>query len=50
MDEVYISLVPVLHGKGIPYFADLTGVPHRFDDPIVIQGKGATHLRYRVRR
>ncbi|MFI8068846.1 dihydrofolate reductase family protein [Streptomyces sp. NPDC086033] len=50
VDEVYISLVPVLLGKGIPYFADLTGAPHRFDDPIVIQGKGATHLRYRVRR
>ncbi|CAM5641098.1 putative protein OS=Streptomyces griseorubiginosus OX=67304 GN=DWG14_08268 PE=4 SV=1 [Streptomyces griseorubiginosus] len=50
MDEVCISLVPVLLGNGIPYFADLTDAPHRFDDPTVIQGKGATHLWYRVRR
>jgi dihydrofolate reductase len=50
VDEVYISLVPVLLGRGIPYFAHLTGAPHHFDDPAVIQGKGATHLRYRVRR
>ncbi|MER6242049.1 dihydrofolate reductase family protein [Streptomyces griseorubiginosus] len=50
VDEVCISLVPVLLGNGIPYFADLTDAPHRFDDPAVIQGKGATHLWYRVRR
>ena len=50
VDEVCISLVPVLLGNGIPYFADLTDAPHRFDDPTVIQGKGATHLWYRVRR
>ncbi|MDH6455671.1 dihydrofolate reductase [Streptomyces sp. SAI-126] len=50
VDEVCVSLVPVLLGKGIPYFANLTSAPHRFHDPVVIQGKGATHLRYRVRR
>jgi hypothetical protein len=37
-------------GRGIPYFTNLTGAPHHFDDPVVIQGKRATHLRYRVRR
>ncbi len=26
------------------------GAPHHFDGPVVIQGKRATHLRYRVRR
>ena len=31
-------------------FADLTAAPHRFDDPIVIQGQRATHLKYTVRR
>ncbi|GAB3963613.1 dihydrofolate reductase family protein [Actinoallomurus acanthiterrae] len=50
VDEVCISLVPVLLGEGIPYFTDLAGAPHRFDDPVVIQGNRATHLRYRVRR
>jgi dihydrofolate reductase len=50
VDEVHVSLVPVLLGEGIPYFANLTGAPHRFDDPVITQGKRATHLRYRVRR
>ena len=50
VDEVCISLVPVLLGRGIPYFANLTGAPHHFDDPVIIQGQRATHLRYRVRR
>jgi hypothetical protein len=40
----------VLLGEGIPYFAGLTGAPHRFDDPVVIPGTRATHLRYSVRR
>ena len=31
-------------------FADLTAAPHRFDDPIVIQGQRSTHLKYTVRR
>ena len=50
VDEVCVSLVPVLLGRGIPYFTNLTGAPHHFDNPVVIQGKRATHLRYRVRR
>ncbi len=49
VDEVCVSLVPVLLGQGTPYFANLTSAPHRFDDPVVIQGQRATHLRYRVR-
>ncbi|WP_051735595.1 dihydrofolate reductase family protein [Streptomyces sp. NRRL B-3229] len=50
VDEVCISVVPVLLGNGVPCFADLTNAPHRFDDPTVLQCKGATHLWYRVRR
>lgn len=50
VDEVHLSLVPVLLGKGIPYFANLTAAPHRFDDPVVIPGKRATHLKYAIRR
>lgn len=48
VDEVNVSLVPVLFGEGIPYFA---ARGHRLlEDPTVIPGKRATHLRYRVRR
>ena len=50
VDEVAISLVPVLIGKGIPYFANLAHAPHRFDDPVIIPGSRVTHLRYAVRR
>jgi dihydrofolate reductase len=50
VDEVCVSLVPVLLGVGIPYFAHLTRAPHRFDDPIVIPGSHATHLKFAVRR
>jgi dihydrofolate reductase len=50
LDEVHVSLVPVLLGDGIPYFANLTAAPHRLDDPVVIPGTRATHLQYAVRR
>ncbi len=50
VDEVHVSLAPVLLGKGIPYFANLGAAPHRLDDPEVTTGKRATHLRYKVRR
>lgn len=49
LDEVHVSLVPVLLGKGIPYFANLGAAPHRLEDPVVIQGTRATHLRYAIR-
>ena len=50
VDEVHVSLVPVLMGEGIPYFANLGSAPHRFEDPVVIPGQRATHLQYKVRR
>lgn len=50
LDEVHVSLVPVLLREGIPYFASLTSAPHRFEDPVVIPGARATHLQYAVRR
>lgn len=50
VDEVCISLVPVLFGEGIPYFSKLTGGHLLLDDPIVVQGRRALHLRYPVRR
>src|SRR4029453_89385 len=50
VDEVCVSLVPVLFGEGIPYFAKLDRGRLLLDDPIVIQGRRALHLRYPVRR
>ena len=50
VDEVCVSLVPVLFGEGIPYFAKLDRGHLLFDDPIVVQGHRALHLRYPVRR
>jgi dihydrofolate reductase len=50
VDEVAISLVPVLMGEGIPYFANLARAPRRFDDPVLISGSRVIHLRYAVRR
>ncbi|PUB25504.1 dihydrofolate reductase [Promicromonospora sp. AC04] len=49
VDEVCVSLVPVLLGEGIPYFANL-GAHQLLEDPEVVQGRRALHLRYPVRR
>lgn len=48
VDEVCVSLVPVLFGKGIPHFAQQGHV--MLEDPIVVQGHRALHLRFPVRR
>jgi dihydrofolate reductase len=50
VDEVIISLAPVMLGKGIAYFGDLANAPHRFGDPVIIAGHRVTHLRYPVLR
>ncbi|WP_026402426.1 dihydrofolate reductase family protein [Actinomadura rifamycini] len=50
VDEVCVSLVPVLFGEGIPYFSKLTQGHRLLDDPTVVQGNRALHLQYRVRR
>jgi dihydrofolate reductase len=50
VDEVCISLVPVLFGEGIPYFAKLNRGHLMLEDPVVVQGRRALHLRYAVRR
>ena len=49
VDDVCVSLAPVLLGAGIPYFADL-GKHLLLEDPEVVQGRRALHLRYAVRR
>jgi dihydrofolate reductase len=50
VDEVCVSLVPVLFGEGIPYFSKLDRGHLLLEDPIVVQGRRALHLRYPVRR
>lgn len=47
LDEVAIDLVPVVMGRGRPYFADLALQDVPLGDPTVcIQGDRVTHLRF----
>ena len=48
VDEICISQVPVLFGGGIRYFGPLVGHV-MLEDPVVVQGRRALHLRYPVR-
>ena len=48
LDEIAISLVPVLLGDGVPYFGKRTGSPLQLEDPTVVEGTGVTHLLFRV--
>lgn len=50
LDGIKVDLVPVLLGKGIPFFANLANSPIRLDGPEVVEGVGVTHLSYRVSR
>jgi dihydrofolate reductase len=50
VDELFISQIPVLFGTGIRYFGDLVGGHVMLEDPVVVQGARALHLRYAVRR
>jgi dihydrofolate reductase len=48
VDELWISLVPVLFGTGIRYFGEFVGDHVTLDDPVVVQGARALHLRYPI--
>jgi dihydrofolate reductase len=50
VDEVCVSLVPVLFGEGVPYFAKLARGHLLLEDPAVVPGRRALHLMYPVRR
>jgi dihydrofolate reductase len=50
VDEISLSVVPVLFGTGVRYFGELVGGHVLLEDPTVVQGKRALHLRYAVRR
>ena len=49
VDEVCVSLAPVLMGEGIPYFSKLDRGHLMLEDPVVVQGRRALHLRFPVR-
>ena len=49
LDVIDVSLIPVVLGAGIPWFAGSKG-PVRLSDPVVHEGHGVTHLRYEVLR
>jgi dihydrofolate reductase len=50
LDEVRVCLVPVLFGRGIRFFDNLTNGPIDLDGPTVIEGDRVTHLSFRVRK
>lgn len=51
VDAVAIDLVPVVFGRGKPYFGRFTEVPRLIgtEPDVVVQGDGVLHLRYPVR-
>ena len=49
VDELQVSLVPVLLGRGVRMFDDLGGYPIELDQGRVITSGAVTHLRYRLR-
>ena len=50
LDEVWLSLVPVVLGAGDPFFTGLGNAPFDLEGPLSIAPSGrVTHLRYRVR-
>ena len=49
IDHVAIDLVPVVFGRGKPYFGSLRDGPLMLADPeVVVRGAGVLHLRYPV--
>jgi dihydrofolate reductase len=47
VDAIWVSVAPVLFGSGKRYFDDL-GRHVRLEDPDVVPGRRALHLRYPV--
>jgi dihydrofolate reductase len=48
LDEVVVSLMPVLPGQGIRFFDHLKDTPIQLEGPRVVEGTGVTHLPYHV--
>lgn len=50
LDEIQVSVVPLLLGSGVRLFDHLGSEPIALEQLRVIESDGVTHLRYRVRR
>jgi dihydrofolate reductase len=50
VDEIWVSLVPVVLGGGVPFFAALGTAPVALTGPVVTEDACVTHLRYTVDR
>jgi dihydrofolate reductase len=50
LDEIWLDLVPVLLGGGVPFFDQVRTAPVLLDGPTIIEGARVTHMRYLVRR
>jgi dihydrofolate reductase len=50
VDHVAIDIVPVVFGRGKPYFGTFDGRLMLEDPDLIIQGDGVLHMRYPVRR
>lgn len=50
VDEIAVSLVPVLFGEGKSYFGKLNDGHLMLEDPTVVKGYRATHLLFKVQR
>jgi dihydrofolate reductase len=51
IDQIQVSIAPLLLGGGVSLFGDLTAVaPIRLEQTRVIGSEGVTHVRYRVLR
>lgn len=48
LDEVHVDLVPALLGGGVRLFDNLGETPINMEIMRVVEGKGVTHLRYRI--
>jgi dihydrofolate reductase len=50
LDEIRVTLIPVVLGKGKPFFPELENAPIKLEGPEVAEGDRVTHLHYRVAR
>ncbi|MGV9664032.1 dihydrofolate reductase family protein [Nocardia niigatensis] len=49
LDEIWVDLVPVLLGGGVPLLGELPNAPVLLEDPEIVAGTRVTHLKYRLR-
>ncbi|MFE3255343.1 dihydrofolate reductase family protein [Nocardia sp. NPDC059091] len=49
LDEIWVDIVPVLLGGGVPLLGELSNAPVLLEDPEIVAGTRVTHLKYRLR-